>query len=72
VLREVFGPDGDKLKGNGRNYTVRSFMISFLFTNCHQMVKSRRMRHIAYTFGQEKSSYSYLGGGGEACGKETT
>jgi hypothetical protein len=28
ALREIFGPDRDKLKGNRKNYTVRSFMIS--------------------------------------------
>jgi hypothetical protein len=37
MLKEIFGPDREALKGNGRNYIKRSFMIS----SAHQL-SSRR------------------------------
>lgn len=65
ALREIFGPERDGLKGNGRNYITRSFMISSAHQLSSRWSNQEEWSILHTPTGKRKVSYSYLVGKGE-------
>ena len=60
VLRRIFVPKRDEVKGSGENYTMRSLMISS--SSIVLVIKSRRMRWAGQIARMEESLIQGFGG----------
>ena len=65
VLRRIFGPKRDKVKGEWRRVHIEELNDLYFPPNIVRVIKSRRMRwagHVA-RMGEERGLYRDLGGG---------
>jgi hypothetical protein len=71
VLRRVFGPKRDEVRGNGENYIMRSFMISTAHPKflLHKIGNHEMGGACSKYRGEERCIQVF---GGETWGKETT